>query len=854
MKISLLEYNRRVVGLRFLKRLAFSRILVPLFFSPFFIALFVFPQNPPPRILPDRLPRDLPANPPALLQELPIPSPSNTSIISIEHDPLDGPEIDFIRNTFNFGLYAWPSVSITALSPLLDWHAPLAPADADAGIQAFKDQVNALLAAAQTKNIRLHLVLVAGLCRNPSIYEEAMKEDVRNCQWYNDNKIAGDDEVNLPDAFKVHIFGTLSRYARKIRANLEAKGRAALTFLSRLITDNPDDLVAVSGWGESELNYHRINDLQSVQDYFCDYSPFAVLEFQDWIRHTGEYDDTSGKYKGQGYSKGGARFQGSDGLSHFNADFGTAFTTWDLRYFNWSLTDDSDSNPVDAANNDPHRLPVSSYTHGAMMPTSGPSFTPGGFDPPRAMAPGNAWWDLWNLFRETMVANYVRDAAVWASEAGIAPDRWFSHQIPADYLFGTNPKTPQKNARYYSSASPLWTADIRPYGSPGATIYDVKFPDWTARTTDTALPAMAAISPLWAIMEYDPETYPPGLNVPQSPPDFILGQYLRVYAAGPYFLNFWRWIDASGEHQIKGTNKEIALRNFVQTIRDKARSKDLNAVFTPPQVVGFRGEFQTAAAPPAAELRLTGKIWDGRPWEWREWGDFSRFEIYKGSIPGFPADPAHLLGTTRDYIFRDASATPGQTVYYKIRAVNAQNAPGPFSREIKLPGFGLDLAAGTGGTTSPPPGTSMYEPGAVATIQAIPNDQYQFSHWSGDASGTDNPLSLTMGSSRSIKANFIRAAAFPPLSFAGTKFVNRSLSQEEIIIKLTWRADQRNSNLAGFRIYLVEGDTKRRLVQLDPAATEYSPRGFARDKTYVFGITSVTAAGLESGLATATVK
>jgi hypothetical protein len=299
------------------------------------------------------------------------------------------------------------------------------------------------------------------------------------------------------------------------------------------------------------------------------------------------------------------------------------------------------------------------------------------------MSPGNKWWDLWNLFRETMVANYVRDAAVWARESGIAPDRWFSHQIPADHIFGTTPATPNKNPRYYSSASPLWTADIRPYGGIGATIYDVKFPDWVARSTDTALPAVAAISPLWAIMEYDPETYPPGFKVSESSSDFILGQYLRVYEQSPYLINFWRWIDNNGEHRIKGRNKETALREFIRRIRDKGRNKDLAIVFTPPQVVGLSGGRQRTGGT-SVELRLSGKIWDGHPWEWREWGDFLHFEIYKGTEPEFPAAPAYLLAATKETLYRDEAVKAGRTYYYKVRAVNIRNTAGPLSKEIKV--------------------------------------------------------------------------------------------------------------------------------------------------------------------------
>ena len=87
-----------------------------------------------------------------LSQELPIPSSKNSTIISIEHSPLDFTEVDYIKKNFDFGLYAWPSFSITAVSLELPWRTPLG--GADAGIRSFKDQVRGFVDAARAVNIR----------------------------------------------------------------------------------------------------------------------------------------------------------------------------------------------------------------------------------------------------------------------------------------------------------------------------------------------------------------------------------------------------------------------------------------------------------------------------------------------------------------------------------------------------------------------------------------------------------------------------------------------------------------------------------------------------------------------------
>jgi len=648
-------------------------------------------------------------------EELPVPTFHNSVIISIEHNPYDSVEVDYIKNSINFGLYAWLSFSRTHIDPVLDWHSDWSMAaeklqarvawDKELGptlyslqgIQSFKDNVNSLINIAKEENFMLHIVLCSGLARGLPIYKDAKEEDIRNSQWYNDNNIASDDQIINPDVLSKNVFGTLSRYARKMRANLEAKATAALIFLKQKMDEDPNVFSAFSGWGEAEFNSGRMNSLKTIQDYFCDYSPFAVLEFRDWICHTGMYDNTSGKYKGEGYSQGGIKYQGLDGLNQFNLDFNTNFTSWDLKHYNWSLSDDYDENPQDYINNDPNRIPFSSYSHGNMLPSQGTNVIEGGFDPPRVMGypvgfPGHdIFWDLWNLFRETMVHNFVKDLAKWASEADIPPEKWYSHQIPADYLWGKNPDFFFNNARYYSSASPLWTGDISPYGSLGVTMYDVKYPDCFVRTTKYAAPAAPQISPNWAVMEYDAEAFPPGMEMNQSTPEFILEQYLNLYSYSPHIINFWRWWDDTGKHRIKGTNKETALQNFIQKIRDKARG-DINTVFTPPEVTGFSGNYAPAAGVSrittqtsgSMQLNISGEIWSGHPWKWKDWGDFLRFEIYRSNTPNFIPSAQNFLATTTEYSYSDTAIEDRNAYFYKIKAVNSESSTGPPSAEIML--------------------------------------------------------------------------------------------------------------------------------------------------------------------------
>jgi hypothetical protein len=229
----------------------------------------------------------------------------------------------------------------------------------------------------------------------------------------------------------------------------------------------------------------------------------------------------------------------------------------------------------------------------------------------------------------------------------------------------------------------LKTADIGLLGSAGATIYDIKFPGWFARTTAHILPVLAAMSPVWAVLEYDPETYPAGLGVTESSSAAILAEYMKVYNYGPALINFWRWSDGTGEHHIKGLNKETALKEFVGLIRDRGRSRDLTVVFDPPSITGASSTLQTGGK--KVDISIPERIWDEASFKWKDWGDFDHFEVYRYLVAGQAADQGELVIKTKDYQIKGLDAglrvftlRPKTIKYvYTVRAVNSRNVAGP---------------------------------------------------------------------------------------------------------------------------------------------------------------------------------
>jgi hypothetical protein len=638
---------------------------------------------------------------PAVAEEMPYPTYDNSLIFGMVYNIDAGPpytengEINAIINQFGKGLYA-PLLFSRFLGVDMDWKTN--PETADINIQLFKDSVDLIIQKARFYKVGIHFILTYGLSRNTQFYNSAREEDIRNAQWYNDNNIArenqldgivpvdesfnisnrfndsvgngtGDDTSNT-NATNKYVFTTLSRYARKLRAHLEAKTKAAFAYLRQKQRENPSILFVISGPGEAELNYYGLDYSQALQTYFCDYSPFAVLEFRDWIKHEGLYA-TGEKYADEGYPAGGARFQGDSGLTNFNNDFGTGFTTWDLKYYNWSLQDPVDVNYRDDVNPDPNIIPAGEFHFSEMRPQTGDRVIIGGFDPPRLMLPKgqDAFWDLWQTFREIMVYHYVKDIATIALKSGFPRKHYYTHQIPADYFEGTRPDDfngPGVNSRYHSSASPLWSARVYNDMGMGISIYDINYGNRNADTTQYSLPVINSMSKNWAAVEYNPEVIPSNVTTNLSSADYLYSKIMQLYDFNIHYVNFYKWY-GNDQYQIKETNRGMAAKMFFDTVKDKAR-QSIDTHFTPTTVKGFTGYYRLNNR--TVYLNWSQKIWPDLDYNWSDWGDFKEFIIYRGYSSDFQCNTDSEIARLTGNTFEDTGFNDPGIVYYKIAAVN----------------------------------------------------------------------------------------------------------------------------------------------------------------------------------------
>ncbi|WP_222536956.1 ice-binding family protein [Pedobacter polysacchareus] len=80
-----------------------------------------------------------------------------------------------------------------------------------------------------------------------------------------------------------------------------------------------------------------------------------------------------------------------------------------------------------------------------------------------------------------------------------------------------------------------------------------------------------------------------------------------------------------------------------------------------------------------------------------------------------------------------------------------------FVANFALNNYTLTVTA-INGTVTKTPALASYNPGALVTLTAVPNAGYLFTGWSVDATGSTNPLTISMTSNKNITASF---AAIP---------------------------------------------------------------------------------------------
>ncbi len=167
----------------------------------------------------------------------------------------------------------------------------------------------------------------------------------------------------------------------------------------------------------------------------------------------------------------------------------------------------------------------------------------------------------------------------------------------------------------------------------------------------------------------------------------------------------------------------------------------------------------------------------------------------------------------------------------------------------------LTVQAMAGGTTTPAPGIYQYPFGSTQTVRvtALPQTHYSFLKWTGDASGSQNPIDVVVDMERTVKASFQRNI-YAPLNATGKKIVNRSFSQAEYINEIAFEANPDNINIRCYKIVLVDGEDRRVLTNLYGDTLAYQHRGVAKDSVYTYEIIPVNTEFREGAAATVVIE
>ena len=357
----------------------------------------------------------------------------------------------------------------------------------------------------QTNNLSLGVIVPLQTHDVDGSVTNLASQDFRNYQWRLDGATWAGEVVqsNGSQEFPTRDWKvvTPSRYAKDLHALYVSEAATTAADINAVMQQYPDTITAVNAVIEEEL----ATGGGDSDAYLADYSPFAIAEFRDWLRHTGIYDDADGANAGQGAREATVGFvtiggversqfyddpspsdNGGSGQS-FNSYFGVNFSSWSLAY--WDL--DEFPNAITDTNFNP-------------TPQSGNGATAGGFDAPRHRDATNNFWNAWSYdvadhagaepagnpsapafgFRQFLIKHFVGDILAAIAAQGIPKQLLYAHQIPGEQI----------NApRALSGADPLWTALWDDSGTLGST----RFGGYDSSAADS-------YSLNWGIFEWHP--------------------------------------------------------------------------------------------------------------------------------------------------------------------------------------------------------------------------------------------------------------------------------------------------------------------------------------------------------------
>lgn len=146
-----------------------------------------------------------------------------------------------------------------------------------------------------------------------------------------------------------------------------------------------------------------------------------------------------------------------------------------------------------------------------------------------------------------------------------------------------------------------------------------------------------------------------------------------------------------------------------------------------------------------------------------------------GAVNVYPALPLHPYGTVArltaipqagSYFAVWGNSASGNTNPLYFTVTSAAPIVSSLFSTLGAPQRALTVIPDGFGSVTITPQANVYTTGASATLNAMPDPGQQFLAWSGDATGSQNPLAVTMNTSKTITATFTRKPSLtvaPPL-------------------------------------------------------------------------------------------
>ena len=169
-------------------------------------------------------------------------------------------------------------------------------------------------------------------------------------------------------------------------------------------------------------------------------------------------------------------------------------------------------------------------------------------------------------------------------------------------------------------------------------------------------------------------------------------------------------------------------------------------------------------------------------WDPNTESDLAGYKVYYGTSARSGTDPKSCgtcgyttvvpVGNVTTYTV--SNLVSGQTYHLSVTAFDTSQNESGFSNEVSgatiipIPTqYTLTVNIIGSGSVTKNPDKSTYNSGEQVTLTAAPGSGYSFGNWSGDASGTASPVTLTMNSNKTVTANFTQTP-FPPTQYTLT--------------------------------------------------------------------------------------